>query len=189
MEKHNHHADQINQGKLPVPRGGTGLDAVPQGHMVRGSADASRLETRTPTQVRGDISAAASASVTALAGRVDTLEQDTGWTELAVGADWNPTTPIEWRRMNTTVFVDAHTGKNATSITAPGSSVIATLPVGARPTRDRFEVAYTFLNGTANVRFFPVWIRTNGTITIYVTNETGTLGGTASVRCSFSFPL
>lgn len=55
---HAHDTGQITSGTFTVARGGTGINAYTAGNYIR-AVSSSGLEQRTPTQVRGDIGAAA----------------------------------------------------------------------------------------------------------------------------------
>ena len=115
---------------------------------------------------------------------------DSGWTDLATfSTHW--TTPIKARLKDGVCYMIANIGKTGTAQTVGAEvTIVSSLPENIRPAYDLYTIGNMFLNGTNNQRgTFMVKIASAGTITTFITNESGSLSNTGVLRFTVAYPV
>lgn len=115
---------------------------------------------------------------------------DSGWVDLETfSTHW--TTPIKVRLKDGICYMIGNVGKTGTSSTVGAEvTIVSSMPENIRPAHDLYTIGNMFLNGTNNQRgTFMVKIASAGTITTFITNESGSLANTGVLRFTVAYPV
>ena len=129
------------------------------------------------------------ADVTALQSATGHLI-DSGWVDLETfSTHW--TTPIKVRLKDGICYMIGNVGKTGTASTVGAEvTIVSSMPENIRPAYDLYTIGNMFLNGTDNQRgTFMVKIASAGTITTFITNESGSLSNTGVLRFTVAYPV